>query len=157
MFRHFDISMFRDFDTSRLRDLIERRHHEVAFMHQRMRNLQVWLVNRQVVIEQDVDVDWAVGIFSFWLFAIGYWLFSPTLMSASHVAFNLLCQQEHLAWCLGRFAEDDGIQELVLRFKTPRFRLDKRRLAGDVPHSVVDQADGSFQVLSAIAQIRAQS
>ena len=37
-------------------------HHEVALVHQRMRNLQVWLVDRQVVEEQDVDVNRSVSV-----------------------------------------------------------------------------------------------
>ena len=75
----------------------------------------------------------------------------------AQVALYLLGESKHLTRCLLRLAKDDGIHELVGGLKTPRFRLDERRLAGDLPHPVVYQADGSFQVLSAITQIRAQS
>ena len=43
-------------------DFIQRDHHEVALVHQRMRNLQVGLINHQIVIEQDINVDRTVGI-----------------------------------------------------------------------------------------------
>ena len=46
MLRYFDISNF-----------VERNHHEVALLHQRMGNLQVGLVDGDVVIQQNVDID----------------------------------------------------------------------------------------------------
>ena len=89
------------------RDLVEGNHHEVALVHQWMRYLEVGLVNCPIVVKQDVDIDRAVGVFT--IYRLSIYRFLP----ASHIAFNLLRQQKHLAWCLCGFTEYDGIREHV--------------------------------------------
>jgi hypothetical protein len=69
---------------------------------------------------------------------------------SSHVALYLLGEQEHLAWCPLSLTKHDGIQKLVLRLKSPGFRLDERRLANDRSHAFSYQTDGSFQVPAAV-------
>ena len=48
------------------------------------------------------------------------------LLAFTEVTFNLLCQQEHLAWCPFCFDEDHGIEELVCRLEAPGLCLDER-------------------------------
>ena len=105
------MSLFRYDDLS---DFVKRNHHEVTLLHQRMGNLQVGLVDSDVVIEQNVDVDRTVFVLTFGDCAIcaayRIWEQSSYLFSTPHIAFNLLCQPEHLVWCPYRLAEDDGVE-----------------------------------------------
>ena len=50
------------FLTASVKYLAQGNHHEVALVHQRMRYLQVGLIDNKVVIEQDIDVDRTVVI-----------------------------------------------------------------------------------------------
>ena len=45
-----------------LENLFQRHHHEVALLHQRVRDFQFGCVDNEVVVEQDIDVDGTVVV-----------------------------------------------------------------------------------------------
>lgn len=47
-----------------LQYLLQRSHHEIALFHQRMRYLEIGLIDDQIIYHQNVDIDDAVVIFS---------------------------------------------------------------------------------------------
>ena len=61
-------------------------HHKLPFVHQRMRYLQVGFIDMQVAIEQYVDVDYAVVVFT----AVGF-------QRAPHLPLYALCHFEQPA------------------------------------------------------------
>ena len=42
---------------------------------------------------------------------------------------DFLCRTQHLAWSEGSLAEDDTVEELIIRLESPRLGLNKRGLA----------------------------
>ena len=66
-------------------DFSQWNHHEVALVHQWMWYYQVFLVDFHVIVEQNVDVDDAVVIFTV-----------HRLLFPAHIPFNLLCGFKHL-------------------------------------------------------------
>ena len=79
------------------------------------------------------------------------------LFLLAHLALYLLCQAEHLAWCLRSFAENDGVEKSIVRFEAPGFRLDERRLAHHRPYPFADEKDSLSDIGLAVAEIRPQS
>ena len=100
--------------------LTKRNHYKVTLFHQRMWDFKVALVNGQIVVEQDVDVDRTVGVGDRSQES-GVSRFLP----ATQLAFDLLGGFEKLTGSEFRFAEDDSIEKLILRLKSPGFSLDK--------------------------------
>ena len=89
-------------------------HHKLPFVHQWMRNTQVWLVNLHVVVGQYVDVDDAVMISSVNRFQL-----------SSYLPLNALRCLKHLAWREHCRATHRGIDEKVIRLKAPRLGNEK--------------------------------
>ena len=65
-------------------------HDEVTLSHQRMRYLQVRLVNSQIVVQQDVDVNRPVGEYTMRRLADSFCL------PATHIPLYLLGDVEQL-------------------------------------------------------------
>ena len=124
--------------------LIQGNHHEVPLAHERMRNLQVRLINRQVVIEQDVNVDRSVFI------EMGK-MFLP-----SQFALDLLSDLEELARCEGCLAENHAIEKPILRLEAPRLRLDEGGLPKHRPYPLTYQRYGFADMRCLIAKVRTE-
>ena len=75
----------------------------------------------------------------------------------SQVTLYLLCQLEHLAWCLVGQAADGRIEEPVVRLEAPGLCLDEGRLAHHLAYPLVNETDGLFQLLFPVAQIATQA
>ena len=78
-------------------------------------------------------------------------------LTFAQVALYLLGECKHLARCLLRLAEDDGIHKAVFRLEAPRFRFDKRGLSDHLPYPLTYQANGFGQVPFPIAEIGTQT
>lgn len=77
--------MFRCFEVT---NFVQRNHHEVALVHQRMRYFEIGLVDGQGVVQQDVDVDRTVLVLAG----------GERFMSSAQSALYLLCDSQYLIW-----------------------------------------------------------
>ena len=112
-----------------------------------MGDLQVRLIHRQVVVEQDVNVNRPIAI------ATG----SPGFRFPSQLAFDSLCQPQHLARTLLRQAKDGPIEEPVRGGEAPWGGLYERGAAGNLPHPLLNQPNGLFHSRFTVAEIASQS
>ena len=110
-------------------------------MHERMRNLQVWLIDHQVIIEQDINVDRTV------LIEVGDMLLPSQLALDSLSGFKKLTRGE----C--SLTEDDAIEELIFRLESPRFGFDEGGLPKHRPYPLTNERYGFLDILLPITQI----
>lgn len=101
-----------------LEDFPERNHHKIALVHQRMRDAEVGLIDRDSIIEQDVDIYRSVVIL-----AIGRF---PT---SSQKALDALCFLKEVARTELCLHTDAGVEEEIVAPESPRLRLNERGLA----------------------------
>ena len=95
-------------------NLAQRFHDEVAFVHQRVGNVQVGLVDVQVVVDEYVDVDGTVVILPVGRLAL-----------AAQLPLYFLGGGEHLAGCERGAAAHTGVEEPVGGVKAPRLGFQK--------------------------------
>lgn len=95
-------------------NLAQRFHDEVALVHQRVRNVQVGLVDVQVVVDEYVDVDGTVVILPVGRLAL-----------AAQLPLYVLGGGEHLAGCERGAATHTGVEEPVWGVKAPRLGFQK--------------------------------
>ena len=127
--------------------LIQGNHHEVSLSHQRMGDLQVRLIHRQIIVEQDVDVNRTIGI------AAGGTRFGLS----SQLTLDGLRQPQHLVRALLRQTKDGPVKETVRGGEAPRGGLYERGAADDLPYPLLYQPYGLFHSRFTVAEIASQS
>lgn len=124
------------------KNLLQGRHHEVALMHQRMRNLQVGLINMYVIVEQDVDVDDAVTVIAVDRFP-----------RTTQLLLNGLGYPQHLTRLERCLTADAGIEKHIGRREAPRLGLDERRLPQHRADAVAKQLNRIVNEPLAVADV----
>lgn len=125
-------------------DFAQGNHHEIALRHVRMGHDELGSVEVQVVEQEDVDVDWAVGIAAINRFPL-----------PSQLAFYLLGDAQNFPWselCGNKHA---GIEKLIVALETPRRSFDKAGRALHRAHTLTKEGDGALKKLPPVAQIGA--
>ena len=125
-------------------NLGQRLHHKGTVGHQRMRDLQVGVIDVFVAVQQDIDVHGAIGITV------------DTLMLPAEVAFDGLRCREHFAGRQLSAEQRHGVEEGVVALEPPRFGLDERRAAHEDPYSLHQCLDGLEQQGVAVAKIASE-
>lgn len=121
-------------------------------MHQRMRYFQVWFVDNQFVVEQDVDVYWSVVVARWSRRASLRSMFGPL----AQFALYLLCGLKHFAGRKRGLTAHDTIQKRMVGLESPRLGFYQRRPAHYRPYPAVNESDGLLQQLPALAKIGAK-
>lgn len=111
-----------------------------------MGQLEVGFVDLQVIIEEEVDVDGAVGV-----------MLVNALMLAAELALYFLCFNQALVWGERSLNLDAAVQELVVRLKAPRFGFDERRTRHHAADPLADKHDGAFHRLLPLAEVGTQA
>jgi hypothetical protein len=115
--------------------LAERLQHESSLMKQGMGKLQVFFVQYQMVVEQQIDVYDPVAVVS-----VG-------LVCPPQCPLNLLGKAEALPGGAFRFNTDAGVQKSVFRRNPPGSGLKKTGPGKNMPDTVFDVGNGPFQRL----------
>ena len=127
-----------------LQYLLQRSHHEVALFHQRMRNLEIGLIDDQIIYHQNVDIDDAVVIFSIY-----------RLQGSAHLLLYPLGSLQHLTGSHGGENHHTGIDEVIGRRIAPRLGFVKSRLALYHANLLSYFIDSLTNITFPVTQIRA--
>lgn len=115
-------------------------------MHVRVGELQVGLRDVQVIVEQQVDVDGAVGIMA-----------ANALMLSAELALYGLCGEQAVVRRERGHDLDAAIQELIWGREAPGLGLQKMRTRHHAADPQADERDGAFHSLVSLAQIGAET
>ena len=96
-------------------------------MHEGMRNFQVGLIDGKIIVEQDIDVDRTIFVFTIYGFLGRAKRFASPIyyFVTSQFALYLLSNLEHLSRSQAGLTEDNTIEELVIRLESPGFSLNQ--------------------------------
>ena len=118
--------------------------HEIALVDERMWYHKVRLGDADVVVVEDIDVNYAVVIIA-----------RRRFLRPAHHSLYLPGDAEQLSWRERCIDKHGGIDKLMLALKSPRLCLYERRASHHTAHHLTYQADGIVQIAAAIAEVGA--